>query len=109
LGLYGVISYGVARRTREIGVRIALGSQPTGVLGLILAEGTRLAVIGIAVGTVVSLLVTQLLQGFLYEVSPTDPMTFAGIIGLLVSVTFLSNYVPAHRATKISPMLALKE
>lgn len=109
LGLYGVISYGVARRTREIGVRIALGAQPAGVLGLILAEGTRLAAIGIAVGTVVSLLVTRLLQGFLYEVSPTDPITFAGIIGLLASVTFFANYVPAHRATKISPMIALRE
>jgi putative ABC transport system permease protein len=109
LGLYGVISYSVARRTREIGVRIALGSRPAGVLGLILVEGTRLAAIGIAVGTVVSLLVTRLLQGFLYEVSPTDPITFAGIIGLLASVTFFANYVPAQRATKISPMIALRE
>jgi predicted permease len=109
LGLYGVISYDVARRTREIGVRIALGARPAGVLGLILGEGTRLAAIGIAIGTVVSLFVTRLLQGFLYEVSPTDPMTFVGIIGLLVSVTFFANYVPARRATRISPIAALRE
>jgi ABC-type antimicrobial peptide transport system permease subunit len=109
LGLYGVISYDVARRTREIGVRIALGARPVGVLGLILGEGTRLAAIGIAIGTVVSLFVTRLLQGFLYEVSPTDPMTFVGIIGLLVSVTFFANYVPARRATRISPIAALRE
>jgi putative ABC transport system permease protein len=109
LGLYGVISYGVARRTHEIGVRIALGARPLGVLRLILARGTRLAAIGIAIGTVVSLFVTRLLQGFLYEVSPTDPVTFAGIIALLVSVTFFANYIPARRATKISPMMALRE
>jgi putative ABC transport system permease protein len=109
LGLYGVISYGVVQRTREIGIRIAVGAKPVGVIRFVLAGGIRLLIIGITVGTIVSLFVTHLLQRFLYEISPTDPTTFAGIILLLVSVALVANFIPAHRATKISPIAALRE
>jgi putative ABC transport system permease protein len=108
-GLYGVISYGVVQRTREIGIRVALGAKPMGVIRLILAGGSQLAIIGITAGTLVSLFVTRLLQGFLYEVSPNDPTTFVSIILLLVLVAFVANFIPAHRATKISPIAALRE
>jgi putative ABC transport system permease protein len=89
LGLYGVVSYGVIQRTREIGLRVALGAKPVGVIGFILACGTRLSIIGIAIGSVASLFLTHLLQGFLYEVSPSDPLTFVGIISLLISVSLI--------------------
>jgi putative ABC transport system permease protein len=109
MGLYGLISYGVLQRTREIGVRMALGAQRSDVFRLILAEGTRLVLIGVAIGGIVSFGVTRLIQGLLYEIGSTDPITFAGVIALLIAVSLIANYLPTRRAMKIDPVIALRQ
>jgi putative ABC transport system permease protein len=108
IGMYGVISYSVLQRTQEIGIRMALGAQRRGVFGMVLGQGARLAGLGIAIGLVVALGVTRLLAGFLYGVRPTDPLTFAGVSLLLLGIALLACYLPARRATRVDPMVALK-
>ena len=108
LGLYGVIAFGVAQRTREIGVRMALGARPADVLGLVIAQGMRLAGLGLAIGLVLALAGTRLVASLLFGVSPTDPATIAGIALLLVSVTAFASWLPARRAASVDPMLALR-
>jgi hypothetical protein len=108
IGLYGLLSYEVARRTREIGVRMALGAKRGDVLRLVLGHGLRLAALGVVVGAVVSLGVTRYLQSLLYEVRPNDPVTFAGIAGLILFVGALASYLPTRRATRVDPMIALR-
>ena len=108
IGVYGVLSYAVAQRTQEIGVRVALGASRMDVLKLVVLQGLRLAVIGVLIGVVGSFFVTPLIQSTLVGVSATDPATFAGVSFFLTAVAFLASYVPARRATAVDPLVALR-
>ena len=108
LGIYGVISYSVTQRTQEIGIRMALGATASQVQLGVIAKTLRLALIGVAVGTVVSLAAAKGITSLLYGTRPTDPATFAGIILLLSGVAFVAGYIPARRATKVDPLVALR-
>lgn len=108
VGLYGVISFLVARRTREIGVRIALGAPSGEVLRLILAEGLKLALVGVVLGVVAALVLTRLLEGVVYAVSLRDPLVFILVSCLMIVVSLLACYIPARRATKVDPIVALR-
>ncbi len=108
LGVYGVMAYAVSRRQQEIGIRIALGAQQGNILGLILKRGFLLASIGTAIGFMGALAVTRIMGSMLYEIKPLDPLTFAVVPLLLTMVTLLACYIPARRATRIDPMVALR-
>jgi predicted permease len=108
IGIYGVLAYSVAQRTSEIGLRMALGAQPRQVLGLVLKQGMLLAIIGAVVGIIVALPVARMAGNLLYGVSATDPLTYAGITLLLMAVALLACYLPARRATRIDPLIALR-
>ena len=108
LGLYGVISYSVGQRTHEIGIRIALGAQRRDVMRLILGQGTRLALLGIAVGTLAAFALTRLMSGLLFGVTATDPATFIVVAFLLLLVAAFACWIPARRAMKVDPMVALR-
>jgi len=108
IGIYGVMSFTVAQRTREIGIRVALGAQYRNVLALVIGQGMRLAVIGMIIGIAAAAGVTRFASMFLYGISPTDPLTFFGIAALLGAVAFLACYVPARRATRVDPIVALR-
>jgi putative ABC transport system permease protein len=108
IGLYGVIGYAVTQRTQELGVRMALGAQPGEILRLVLAQGMRLAGAGAAIGLGVSLIVSRLLRNELFHVSSFDPLTFAVMAAVLIGAALLASYVPARRATRVDPMVALR-
>jgi predicted permease len=108
IGLYGLLSYEVSRRTREIGIRMALGAQPGSVLKLVLRQGIALAIVGAAVGIGVALSVTKYLASMLYDVHADDPVTIIAVAVLLVLVAFAACYIPARRATRVDPMVALR-
>ena len=108
VGIYGVIAYSVTRRTHEIGVRMALGAQRSDILKLVVRQGMTLVLIGITLGLITSFAVTRVMQKMLFEVSPSDPTTFAGISMLLVAVALIACFIPARRATKVDPMIALR-
>ncbi len=108
IGIYGIVSYGVKRRTREIGIRIALGASPANVLRLVVAQGMRLALIGLALGVLGAFLATRLMARLLYGISATDPLTFAAISVLLAAVAFVASWLPARRAVLTDPTAALR-
>ena len=108
IGLYGVMAYGVAQRTREFGIRLALGARPGQVLGLVLRGGLALIAAGLIVGIVAGALATRLLASTLYGVDPLDPPTFGGVAAMLAAVAMVASYVPARRATRVDPIAALR-
>jgi ABC-type antimicrobial peptide transport system permease subunit len=108
IGVYGVLSYSVAQRTQEIGVRVALGASRADVLKLVVVQGMRLAVVGVVIGVVGSFFVTPILQSQLVNVSATDPASFIGVSAFLTAVAFVASYVPARRATAVDPLVALR-
>ncbi|MBC7788538.1 MAG: ABC transporter permease [Anaerolineae bacterium] len=108
VGLYGVMAYAVSRRTREIGIRMALGANAIDVRRMVVRQGMLLAATGIGIGLALSLAVTRLTTGFLYGISASDPITYAGIGALLAMVAFVASYIPARRATRVDPIAALR-
>ncbi|MFL6198004.1 MAG: ABC transporter permease [Thermoanaerobaculia bacterium] len=108
VGTYGVLSYSVEQRTQEIGVRMALGAQARQVLGMVLAQGVGLVAIGLVLGVVLALALQRILSGMLFGVAPTDPTIFASVVVVLAAVSLLACYLPARRATRISPLVALR-
>ncbi|HEV2132038.1 MAG TPA: FtsX-like permease family protein, partial [Longimicrobiaceae bacterium] len=108
IGIYGLISYTVAQRTGEIGVRLALGARPSDVLLLMVRQGMKPALAGIVVGVVGAWAATRVIRSLLYDVSATDPITYVGVVLFLGAVALLAAYLPARRATRVDPMIALR-
>ena len=108
IGLYGVMTYSVTRRAAEIGIRMALGAQRSDILRMVLSEGLRLALIGIAIGAAGSLALARLLANFLYAIPLTDPITYVAVALLLIAVALMACYIPALRATRLDPLIALR-
>ena len=108
LGIYGVVAYAATQRTREIGVRIALGAEKADIFRLLLGQGLRLTALGVALGLAASLAANQIMSSLVYGVTTTDPITFAGVALVLLVVALTAAYVPARRATKVDPLTALR-
>jgi predicted lysophospholipase L1 biosynthesis ABC-type transport system permease subunit len=108
VGLYGVVAYGVAQRTREIGVRLAIGAEPARVLRMVLGDGLRLAVLGLFIGGAVAWSASGMLQAILYGIEPSDLPTWAGVTILLIGIAAVASLVPAWRAARLDPVVAMR-
>jgi ABC-type antimicrobial peptide transport system permease subunit len=108
VGIYGLVAYAVSQRTREMGVRIALGAGRGNVLRVILNQGFRLALIGVGLGLAASFALTRIMTGLLFGVKPSDPQTFILVTAALLAVALAACWIPAHRATRIDPVVALR-
>jgi putative ABC transport system permease protein len=108
VGLYGVVAYGVSQRSREIGVRVALGAEPKRIVGLVLGGGFRLAAAGVVLGAAVALAAVRVIESMLYEVNPIDPLTFGAVALLVILIALVASYVPARRALRVDPAEALR-
>jgi ABC-type antimicrobial peptide transport system permease subunit len=108
LGIYGVLAYLVTLRTRELGIRVALGASSREVLRLVVGHGLRMTGLGVGIGLAGALLLTRLMQSLVFGVSTTDPVTFVAVVATLAGAALLASYLPAHRATKVDPMQALR-
>ena len=108
VGVYGVLSYAVSRRTQEIGIRMALGAEPGLMLGMILRDGIALVLAGVMAGLGAVIALTRYLQAMLYDVSPTDPVTFAAVAVLLIAAAVIAMWIPAQRAACVDPIVALR-
>ena len=108
IGIYGVISYSVSQRKREIGIRLALGAQGGDVLQMVLKQGTKMALVGVAIGIGAALALTRLMTNLLFGVTAHDPVTFAVVAALLILVALLACYIPARRAMLVDPIMALR-
>jgi len=108
LGIYGVISYSVTRQTQEIGIRMALGATQSSVQLDVIWKTFRLALVGIAIGVIASLVISRLVTSLLFQTAPGDPLTFVAMVALLGAVALLAGYLPARRASRIDPMVALR-
>jgi putative ABC transport system permease protein len=109
IGIYGLMSYSVEQSSHDIGVRLALGAERRSILSLVVSSGMRLAFAGLALGLAGSFAAARLLSGMLYGVKPSDPSTYAVVAGVLATVAFLGCYLPARRATRVDPIIALRQ
>src|SRR5262249_12099959 len=108
VGVYGLMSYTITERTREIGIRMALGGQPRQIMHRAIRDGMALALAGVAIGVTAALACARVLSAFLFNVDPTDPLTFAAVAGVLLAVAFLASYIPSRRTLKVDPIVALR-
>jgi putative ABC transport system permease protein len=108
VGIYGVLSYSVSQRTRELGIRLALGAQASDVLRLVIAQGMKLAIAGLLIGVALSLLLTRLIANLLFGVAAADPLTFVVVAWLLLVVALAACYIPSRRAARVDPVEALR-
>ncbi|MFW6198554.1 MAG: FtsX-like permease family protein, partial [Acidobacteriota bacterium] len=109
VGIYGVVSYSTARRTREMGIRLALGAEPGDVRRMVVRGALAVVAVGAAVGTVVALLLTRTMESVLFGVDPADPVTFAGVLAVLLATAWLASLIPARRGARTDPMVTMRE